>query len=571
MMRDLASAPEDLVEVIPRLRIFRNRWVAFHADTGSQLIIAQILVGVPALYLLVDAVVRWSATPVPILMKILLTLGVWAGFFLRLRSFYCGISKEDIVVVCVLLTGSFLFLASFYDTSWDGTSYHLPASLAIYAGWNPIYGKSVVSLANLHANGIWTIRAALYALFATVEGAKVFNVALLLAALFSLCAAFTALLGRPLRALELGLVYALVSNPVATAQIPTFYVDGNVFSLGVVTITATLLIASSHRRIALGLLAAATVLLLGAKITAAVFALVLPAAAALSIWRRVSSWRIPAVVMLSAYALGTVVIGFRPYITNPLEYGHLVELGPGSNVGRPDRLAHTPPPVMLLASVFSRTDDYAVVRLKWPFLVSRIEMRPVGSPGPRVGGFGPFFALELCLSLAAAGVAFLSRGSGFEPVTRPFFVLAGLLALICAVFPEPWAARYVPFFWMVPGLIAFAVCASANMPALSRFLVAAVLVLALLNGGLAFAGNAARTVLGDWRTRVLLKDLASRQKEILIVPIPNRSFEITAAHRLTGMNIPYKIIEPILSNGSLPNACATVVASARIYYCTARP
>ncbi len=552
------------------LRLALDKWSDFHADSYSQLIISQALIGFPALYLLIDAAVRWSYLPIPIVLRVFVTLGIWVLLCWRWPNSFARAAKKYVIAVCVLLVISFFVLASFYDTSWDGTSYHLPSTLVIAEGWDPIYEKASVSLANVHANGISTVRAALYCLFGTVECAKVFNIVLLVAAVFSLCAAFSSLIDRPLRPLELGLVYALIANPVATGQIFTFYVDGNLFSLSIMLIAATLMVGSPHRGIALRLLASAIVLLLGAKLTAAVFALLLPGAAALSIWRRLSSWRALIAVTLCAYAIGTSFIGFRPYVTNLLEYGHLV---PDADVGqladfRPKQLADVPAPLTLVASVISQTNVAPVVRPKLPFSISRQELLSMGAPDTRIGGFGPFFALELCLSFAALcyfGV--LLWRTDVWPTATPFLILALSLTIISAVFPEPWAARYVPFFGLVPGLLAFSICTVPKPPALGRLLVLAVVFLGLLNGGLAFAGNAARTALGDWRMRQLLHELSELKRDVLIVPIATRSFEVTAAHRLAEMNIPYKIIEPRRFDGSVPSACVQLIAEMGLLYC----
>ena len=81
------------------------------------------------------------------------------------------------------------------------------------------------------------------------------------------------------------------------------------------------------------------------------------------------------------------------------------------------------------------------------------------------------------------------------------------------------------------------------------------------------AGNLARTALGDYRIRALLSDLAAQNAEILIVPFPYRGFQFTAAHRLAGAKIAFRIGEPELAIGDSSPQCAQVLRTDRIRYC----
>ena len=84
----------------------------------------------------------------------------------------------------------------------------------------------------------------------------------------------------------------------------------------------------------------------------------------------------------------------------------------------------------------------------------------MGAPDPRIGGFGPFFALETIVALLAAGaVTATRRGRG---IVDPAFMIALGLAAITAIFP--WLARYAPFFWGVPIFLAL----TGNMPRRER-------------------------------------------------------------------------------------------------------
>ena len=550
--------------LVLQFRLALERWRLFHADTGTQIAIAHVLMGVPALYLAIDAAVRSTNLPVPLAVQALLAGALYIAI-LRWRPLGIGpVSRRAVAVTTGLLAAAWLTAAALYDTSWDGTSYHLPALLAIAEGWNPVFAASDIVPANLQANGLWTVRAALYAMTGSVEGAKGLNFLFVAAALLTLVPAWTELRRRPLTALELAFAYAGVANPVALGQLFTFHVDGSVYEIGIVLLSAVLLTRSAHRRAALGLIAASIILITGAKLTGIYYGAVIPVIAALAIWKQGAATPRFAALVLGTLALGVVAIGFRPYVTNLRDYGHLVELGPGpgGDVHRPSAFGDLAPPAMLAASLLSRTELDPVPEFKWPGTVTRRELISMGAPDPRIGGFGPLFALETMVALLAAGaVTATRRGHG---IGDPAFVIALGLAAITAIFPEPWSARFAPFFWGVPIFLALG---AGGPSAVTRWGAMVVLTLALTNGGIALAGNLARTALGDYRQRALLSELAAQNAEILIVPFPFRGFQFTAAHRLAGAKIAFRIGEPELAIGDSSPQCAQVLRTDRIRYC----
>jgi hypothetical protein len=546
-----------------QFRLALEQWRLFHADTGTQIAIAHALMGVPALYLAIDAAVRWTNLPVPLAVQALLAVGLYIAI-LRWRPLGMGpVSRRTVTVTAGLLAAAWLTAAALYDTSWDGTSYHLPALLAIAGGWNPVFAPSDIIPVNLQANGLWTVEAALYAMTGSVEGAKGLNFLFVAAALLTLVPAWTELRRRSLSALELAFAYAIVANPVALGQLFTFHVDGSVYEIGIVLLSAVLLSRSAYRRAALGLTAASIILVTGAKLTGIYYGAVVPVIAALAGWKQGAFSPRLAALVLGTLALGVVAIGFRPYVINLRDYGHLVELGSGGDVHRPSAFAGLAPPAMLAASLLSRTELYPFPQLKWPGTVTRRELVSMGTPDPRIGGFGPFFALETIVAVSVAGAATaMRRGHGFAD---PAFAIALGLFAITAIFPEPWSARFAPFFWGVP---IFFMLGAARLSALTRWGAMVVLALALINGGVALAGNLARTALGDYRMRTLLSDLAAQHDEILIVPLRYRGFQFTAAHRLAGAKIAFRIGEPEMPIGDSSLQCARVLRTDdRIRYC----
>ena len=536
-------------------------------DADSQLRVAHALVVVPALYLLADALVRWMGATPPLRLEALSAAALYVAslrfFPLDRKPVSWPILGASIAVVAILWGSS----ACLYDTSWDGTSYHLPALLALAEGWNPIMSAAPVEPADLNPNGIWSIRAALFLLLHSVEGAKAFNGVLAFAAFLTLLPALSWILGHPLRRLELAAVCALAANPVAMAQLFTFYVDGAFYEAGLILLAALLLVGSPHRRAALGLAGASIILLAGAKLTAAYFGLALPALAIIATWRRIPSRGVVVAVVLGAFAVGTLAVGFRPYVTSFRDYGARPLRQDADD--RPPALAAFSPPEMLFWGVLGRTAAYGdETTLKSPLSMTRHELRVMGSPDPRIGGFGPFFALEV-LASAFLLIMATAQGRGRALVhAAPFWLGIGLVA-ICAVFPEPWWARLIPFLWAAPLFGAIAALSVVERAIGLRALTALILVLACLNSSLAFAGNLARTVLGDWRMRGLLQRLESEHQEIVLVPLPSRAFEITAGYRLRQAGIGFRVALPAGPPTRSPE-CGRLIKSERLAYCVER-
>ena len=532
-------------------------------DSPSLVRVAHALACVPALFLLVDALFRWTLGP-SLLAEGALTVALYAA---ALRLYPIGrenLSRPIIALSALFLAAIYIVSASLYDTSWDGTSYHLPAVLALAQGWNPVASAAPVEPQNFNPNGIWTAEALLFRLIGSIEGAKAMNGVLLLAAFLALLAAVRAMLARPLRRLELATVAATAGNPVALAQLFTFYVDGALYEAGLLCLAALMLAGSPQRRAALGLLAASIVLMTGAKLTAAFFALALPAVALAALWRRTPGKPAVAAIAVATFAVATLAVGFRPYVTNVRDHGQLVVERWGDDVDRPRALAALSPPMLLLWGVFGRTaglDD--ATSLKSPVSVAPHEVLAMATPDPRIGGFGPLFAAETVLAAAVLVLAFvLARGRA--PPGAALFVLALLIVATCAIFPEPWWARLVPFLWTAPLFAALGGAAGSSRAV--RLLAAGVVMLAVLNGAMAFGGNLARDVLGDLRTRALMQTLKSTNQEIVLVPAMARGFELTDGYRLRQWGVPFRVAAPNLSPALSPD-CGRLLKLERLAYC----
>src|SRR6478609_7754196 len=303
------------------------------------------------------------------------------------------------------------------DSSYDGQSYHGEALLRLREGWNAtlgreLSGKHAIWL-NHYPRGPWMTGEGFAALFRDNEAAKTTNGALLLAAFL----VSARLLLTRLQAWRAHLVaFVVAANPVALCQALTFYLDGLIAS----GLTCMVFLAGGWlafgeplQLLAFGLL---VLLLVNAKFTAAIYAaLLLAAVLGCALLAAAPRVRVRKLALLSAgaLALGILVIGYAPYVTNTLRHGH--PFYPLFGRGALDVVTEQTPvdwrndaPLLRLAhSLLSRPQGWILPapRFTLPFVFAPADLKAFGDPDPRVAGFGPFFSAGL---LGAMGIGVLA-------------------------------------------------------------------------------------------------------------------------------------------------------------------
>jgi len=374
-----------------------------------------------------------------------------------------------LLVACTC--AALLFGTAFFDVSWDGQVYHQQAVLALAEGWNPLRDPPLpVELRadniwiNHYPKAAWIAQAILLRATGSLEATKGLQLLPLASAALLV---FAALRARGARAATAVVLSALIAgNPVALAQVFSFYNDG----MGASLMTAMLALAWHWRRRCdpwlLLALAACIVVMVNLKFTGLVYGVLLSAGLTLYVRRRGVAvdrsahfrWFVAAIA--GAFAIATLVVGFDPYVSNLLRKGHpfyplmgqgavdiiTIQLAPAFHtLARPTRF---------LVGLFARADEHNVApMLKWPFALGASELRAIGYPDVRIGGFGPLFGLAVLL---AAAIGLLRRRLGVV-VPAKAWALAALLVGIAFCNPALWWARYVPHLWLLPvGLLALA-------------------------------------------------------------------------------------------------------------------
>jgi hypothetical protein len=371
------------------------------------------------------------------------------------------------------LTFSLLLSQSFYDISWDGQTYHQEAIIQLANGWNPFHQQhspdkvSDIWVAH-YAKSTWIYAAALYEVTHSIEASKAFNILFIISSFFLGTAA---LIHFPRISLSQALVlsFLLAFNPVSIYQSLTFYVDGQQSSLlvSLLSISYLWIVRAEYFNVLAFTYLANICVLANIKFTGLVYASIF--LFALIIWLLIQ--RNPQLTIKVAFLgsfsllLGVVFIGYNPYITNTIYNGHPFYPLAGNNkldiisTNIPQNFIDKNRLEKLFLSTFSQSSNKFTFsnssnkylpessKLKLPFtLQNEEELKSLSEYDLRVGGFGSLFSGAIILSLI---VCLISINIDLSKTKIALLVMSFLMASVL-INPEPWWARYVPQFWMLP-------------------------------------------------------------------------------------------------------------------------
>jgi hypothetical protein len=388
-----------------------------------------------------------------------------------------------IAELALIIVLSLTIFAYFADCSFDGTHYHLPASIALANGWNPFFENTDSILINNYPHGLWRLRALFGVAPSGFDLGRVVNVLICFSSYWSFKYLVTTTVGR-LTFIDRALIILAAFNPIVVAELLPNLVDGALCSLCLSLISYIMLMQKEAGKTPVLGAVATCVLLVNTKLSGLYFAFIITSGcllawwglAGLSLrWIKLQSWRI--VTLAAAGLLSVTLVGYRPYLTNVLDYGALVY--PPVNVilndAVPPNLLDADQLTKLAHVVFGQTGALNFGEnsvLKWPFQIRFSEF--TASNGIALsGGFGPFFAMIVIVTLANVvyGLLFHRRGS----LHRDLLIASSIFLFACLVFHEPWLARYIPL--LPVSLILFLLTFRERLPYLSVMVPVALLLL----------------------------------------------------------------------------------------------
>jgi len=382
--------------------------------------------------------------------------------------------SREVATALVLVVGTLLIAgivaSSFYDTSWDGRTYHSEGIIALSEGWNPFedphpgdFGDG--NLVRSFPKASWLAAGSLYDLTDSIEVGKSINILPLGASLLLALSLLTRLGVRPSVAWA-GSVLA-AANPIWIVQSLTNYVDGQTASLLLAAIAAGLWILVFERtRVASWSLGLSLLLLINLKFSGIYYAgLIVMTMTAVLLWqRRWDDVKRFVVTQGIVIILAIGVIGFNPYVQNVLDFGNpfYPVYGEGSTdfytVNTPENLRDASQIKQLAYGLFGRPHNVPIdgrAFLMRPFNWDRSSNSlPYAAADTRIAGWGPWFSGALSVAVALGGWLLWKEREHWRTKVLLIGSLSAFLILSWMLHSEGWWARYTPQLWLVPVAVA---------------------------------------------------------------------------------------------------------------------
>ncbi|WP_260047661.1 hypothetical protein [Novosphingobium mangrovi (ex Huang et al. 2023)] len=372
-----------------------------------------------------------------------------------------------IVGIVAALTAFCLWgAAQFIDGSYDGQEYHFDAVYAFHHGWNPFRqdydafvppGAPALLWPQHYPIAAWLMTALAWSAGLSLTAAKGI---LWLPGLAVPPIWYAVLRGEGLtRQSSAALAMLAAGSPIFVEQMRSQHVDGLMGALAIAFV-GLLVIALRQRKLS-SFFSALCCLILAVDIKFNAIAILGAASAAFCLGVMVKARLGPAIqlglFLLAALFVVLLGIGFHPYATNWLHYGHPfypVMGAPGYQVNEallPGSVRGLPDLALFVGTTFSFISRSIGGEGWWPL----IDIHDGGWPDVAVGGFGPIFGGALILAIFVAAVAVKTKQTGQFRI-RIILLVAACLLISSLVTPYMWWPRFIPQLWTAVFLCAVA-------------------------------------------------------------------------------------------------------------------
>ncbi len=466
-------------------QIAPKRLKDIHLLTGFHIILfIFLLVFIQSLLYALHIAIAWWLFPVTLS---LVTLSLWCLYDAKLGKKLIGAGLFLLFIISAIGLSGYVL-----DNSYDGNAYHKAAIGSLAHGWNPVWSSldtfnnqttTSPKLTETHAlwtdhypKAQWIYSAVVYKATGTIESGKSLLL-LLMAATFLILYSY---LKKRLTWLLAGVISLLaVGNPVAIAQVFSYYNDGILVTLLLLFVTGLVMTIDKSRKLSQTyiyidiLLIMSCALLVNIKFTGAAYAAIYALIFAVFIlWKRNDYKGLRAIKRLAmagcaAIIIGIFIIGLSTYPKNFIKNHH--PLYPLYGSGSVDIISFLEPPGFsdksriekLSISLFSPSSsgtnpqDQAP---KLPFSVSKEEVDSLRVADTHLGGFGVFFggivllSALLCIIYVKDGYRLLRNGAFSAEAALLLIPLIATVATV-ALLSESWWARYVPQLYWLPVLL----------------------------------------------------------------------------------------------------------------------
>lgn len=394
--------------------------------------------------------------------------------FITFIFFYKESSKEklkkiiiNIFISIILLFITILVASAFYDTTWDGNTYHKEMIGLMKNGMNPLYNVDSGDIWSQHyARAVETFASVIYAFTNNIETGKALNF-LLIILLFGQ-------LYKYLRKKNVNIILSVIFsfvvavNPISLIQSTSYYVDG-IFANTLFFIILMLLKLTNEdedNKLYLYWLVVLTVVCINIKFTSLLICTMF-IGAFIIYWLYVSirekkfgvtlkKWFI---YFACIYIFGVIFVGSSVYVKNFIKYGHPFYplLGEETNVdivtdNEPVGLTEYNHFEKFIYTLFSKTYTWYDKKpeLKIPFTIYDSEFESMQYVDTRVGGFGPLYSGMLVVSIPVI-LFYIIRNMQKKRRMNILLILILLSIIIpIPILPVIWQLRYYPQFYLLP-------------------------------------------------------------------------------------------------------------------------
>lgn len=402
---------------------------------------------------------------------VLIVLGLWflsLGLICSREGGGLKIIVKLALVSSVIVGGSLWVAGQFWDVSYDGRGYHMSTIRKLTEGWNPVKTELSIEATpgqpwwqwiNVYPKGVEQVQTVANLATGNIETGKGINLVMAVVS-FILLVSFLVRF-RIVKGWQAAVIAGVVvMNPVAVTQWLTFYNDGVLYYviLSMVTSLGMVVLFREKRWLLPAIVLWSMVWSI--KMTGVVYGSLVWLVYWILTWKKLNLQRHLFYGFLVGIGVG-VVLSVNPYLTNLLRSGNpfyfpvSVEQIVRNNLA--DNLVSRTVAERLLISSFSRSSGERGrgndALLKWPWQVSKTEFVAYRKPDVLVGGWGPVFAGALGVAMVLLWLM-AALGSG-ERAFRVTAQVAGGLLLACLLNGAASYARYVPWWWLWPVVVAF--------------------------------------------------------------------------------------------------------------------
>jgi len=465
---------------------------------------------------------------------------------------------EPMVVLAEVLFAFGLFLllgcfcGSLYDTSYDGCAYHKLAVGLLKDGWNPIwqnayeFSSTVFEVEEVgctlwveaYCKQQWIFAASVYHITGNIESGKLYT-------LMAMCCVLFLTYGylrkkEKSRKLSALVAIAAAVNPVAVAQIDSYYVDGYLHAMLWVLVVGIVMNIEKNRvisrKISASILVSAMLVCANIKFTGLLYGGIYCIAFFLywsfaQMLRGEEKWFSKVFKEGMLYALLAVVCiawaGLPTYVTNTVNHGTPTYPLTGENPrdimtgNSPRTFVESSGVKSLGLSLFSRMDsfNYNVERypvLKVPFTMYESELNCLDITDARISGFGIWFGGILIISLIVL-IEYLLVGK--KKTEKYALIVTNILVsvFLCIVIKESWWARYAPYIYFLVVIalyvmIDFGESRRSTTVGKTANAIAGVLFLLIAVNGMSFAKQIPLEMVRSKMTELQFMELAKSEK-----------------------------------------------------------